>query len=209
MKKLSRLSKSQWNFIRRDAKFYVCILAAFAIGICVAAAFAFTLSELSHKELLLYLNDFFQNINQSGADSGALFTASILENLKNFGFLFFCSVTVIGAPFIAGFSAIKGFMHGFTLCFMFRLYGIRTVLFFLLGMLPHGLLLAPCYLFLCVLCLKFSVGLLHEKQELKRSLPPFLVTLFLFFLPAAMACLLQAYIEPLLIRLISGLYLTV
>ncbi len=207
MKKQPYLLKACLSYIKRDTKFYTWILIAFLLGGCIAAGLAFTLPELSCKELLLYLGDFFRNIEQNGADSSALFITGILENLKNFGFLFFCSLTVIGAPLIAIFSAVKGFMHGFTLCFLFRLYGIRAALFFLLGMLPHYMILIPCYGLLCGRCLKFSAFLLREKQELKRSLPTFLAGLIFLFLPATMASLLQAYIEPLLIRLISGLYL--
>ncbi len=208
MRKRVQTPKSWLPYFQKDLYFYICILASFTIGGIIAAVFAFTLPELSCKELLLYLEDFFRNIEKSGADSAALFRSGLLSNLKNFGFLFFFSVTVIGAPFIAAFSAFKGFIHCFTLFFMFRVYSIRAGLFFLLGMLPHYLLLIPCYLCLCVVCLKFSLSLIREKQELTKTIPRLLAMLALFFVLATMATLLQAYIEPLLIRLISGLYLS-
>lgn len=206
MRKKTQLKKTGILYCVQNIKFIVCILASFTIGGIFAAVFAFTLPELSCKELLLYLEDFFRNMKNSGADSSALFRSGMFSNLKNFGFLFFFSVTVIGAPFIAAFAAVKGFMHLFTLFFMFRLYGVRAAIFLLLGMLPHYILLVPCYSILCVVCLKFSLLLLHEKQELKKNISRLLITLVCLFLLASMAVLLQAYIEPLLIRLISGLY---
>ena len=109
MRKRVYLQKKQLSFLQKDLYFYICILASFIVGGIIAAVFAFTLPELSCKELLLYLEDFFRNTKQSGADSSALFRAGVVSNLKNFGFLFFFSLTVIGAPFIAGFSAFKGF----------------------------------------------------------------------------------------------------
>jgi len=206
LRKRNQLTKTGILYCIQNIKFIICILASFTIGGIFAAVFAFTLPELSCKELLLYLEDFFRNMEHSGADSAALFRSGLLSNLKNFGFLFFFSVTVIGPPFIAAFAAVKGFMHCFTLFFMFRLYGVRAVAFFLLGMMPHYLLLIPCYGILCTVCLKFSLLLLHEKQELKKNISRLLLTLVCLFLLATMAVLLQAYIEPLLIRLISGLY---
>lgn len=207
MRKRVQTSKPWLAYLQKDLYYYIYILASFIVGGIIAAVFAFTLPELSCKELLLYLEDFFRNIESSGTDSALLFRSGLLSNLKNFGFLFFFSVTVIGAPFIAGFSAFKGFTHCFTLFFMFRVYGIRAALFFLLGMLPHYLLLIPCYLCLCVTCLTFSLSLIREKQDLTKTIPRLLICLVLFFILAIMATLLQAYIEPLLIRLISGLYL--
>ena len=184
------------------------VLASVIVGGMIAAVFAFTLPELSCKELVLYLKDFFQNMSQNGADASALLRSGIFTNLKNFGFLFFFSVTVIGAPFLVIFGAFKGFMHCFTLCLMFRLYGIRAALFLILGMLPHYLLLIPTYLGVTAFCLRFSVQLACEKNDFKKTLPRLLVTLAGFFLPAVMTTLLQAYIEPPLIRLISGLFLS-
>lgn len=208
MRKKVKLPKTWLTFIAKDVKFYSLILASFTIGGIIAAVFAFTLPELSCKELLLYLEDFFRNMSESGADAAALFRSGLLSNLKNFGFLFFFSVTIIGAPLIILFSAVKGFAHGFTLFFMFRLYGVKAALFFLLGMLPHYLILIPCYLGLCALSLKFSFTLLHEKNELKKSILRLVLLFVAFFMLATMATLMQAYIEPLLIRLVAGMYLS-
>ena len=187
--------------------YILCILAAFLAGGVFAAVFACTLPELSEKELLLYLSDFFGNIRQSGADAGALFRESMLLSLQNFVLLFLCALLIIGAPFVAAFAAIKGFVHSFTLIFMFRLYGIKTALFFLLGLLPHYLLCAPVYLAACVLALRCSVTLGREKQDLKKTFFRLLLAFLLLFLGATMASLLQAYLEPGLIRLISGLFI--
>lgn len=208
MKKLHILPNAYRLYVKPDAGFYICVLASFIVGGIFAAVFAFTLPELTCKELLLYLDDFFQNINRQGADSAVLFKTGILLHTKNFGFLFLFSVMVIGAPFIAGFASIKGFMHCFTLFFLFRMYGVRAAAFTAAGMLPHYLLLIPCYLMTCTVCLKFSVQLFRERYDIRKKLPRFALTLAGFFCLAVMSLLLQAYVEPILIRLIAGLYIT-
>lgn len=207
MKQLHQIPRNLLLYVKADGKLYLCILASFCIGGVFAAVFAFTMPELSCEELLLYLNDFFQNMSQIGADSAALFKTGFMLNLQNFGLLFLCSLMVIGAPFIAAFAAVRGFMHCFTICFMLRLYGAKAILFFILGMLPHYLLLIPCYLLLCGICLKFSAALRQGRADLKKRIPAFVIKLFGLWILAVLASLLQSYIEPFLIRLISGLYL--
>ncbi len=194
--------------VKENYKLHICILIAFLVGCLLAALFAFTLSPLACEELLLYFSDFFQNISETGTDAGLLFKTGLLRNLQNFLVLFLFSVMVIGAPFIAGFVTVHSFVHSFTLFFMFRLYGAKTLLFILAGILPHYLLLIPCYLFLCVSCLQFSLSLLKDRQEPAKKISILLGKLVFFYLLSIMAALLQAYVEPLLIRLISGIYLS-
>lgn len=208
MKKSHILPNAYRLYVKPDAGFYIGILASFIVGGIFAAAFALTLPELTCKELLLYLDDFFQNISRQGADSAVLFKTGLLLHAKNFGFLFLFSVMVVGAPFIAGFAAVKGFMHCFTLFFLFRMYGIRAAAFTAAGMLPHYLLLMPCYLIVCAVCLKFSVQLFCERYDMRKKLPRFILALAGLLCLAVMSSLLQAYVEPVLIRLIAGLYIT-
>ncbi|MBE7021676.1 MAG: hypothetical protein E7414_00410 [Ruminococcaceae bacterium] len=206
MKRVNALPKVFLRFIQADARLYIYILLAFIIGGIFAALFAFGLPESALTELSLYVDDFFQNMHKSGTDSVLLFQDGLVMHIKSFGILLLLSVMVIGAPFIAVFAGLKGFMQGFTLFFMFRVYSFRAVLFFLAGMLPHGLILLPCYSVLFVTCLKFSKSLVRDRQNLKARLLHFALILGILFLVAVMATLIQAYVEPLFIRLIAGMY---
>ncbi len=207
MKQLHYLSGHLWMHMKTDYKLHICIMASFLIGGVCAAVFTFTMPVLSCEELLLYLDDFFQNMHQKGADSVALFKASLFMSFKNFGLLLLFSLMVIGAPFIVAFTAVRSFMHCFTLFFLFRLYGIRAALFILAGMLPHYLLIIPCYWFLSVTCLKFTASLFKGRGDFKTCLSGYCARVIVLFILAVLAALLQAYVEPLLIRFISGLFI--
>ena len=200
------IQKSAYH-LKDNLTFYAVIAAAFLAGGVLAAVCAFSLSELDNKELMLYLNDFFSNVNQTGSDGFLVFKLSVLMQLKEFGLLFLLSVMVIGAPFVVAFTAFKGFCGCFTLLFLFKTYGMKAALFFLVGMLPHCLILIPCYAFLFVACIKFSLSLTKEKFDFKMKLLRFLLLLCLLFAVSVMASLLQAYIEPIFIKLISGYFL--
>ncbi|MBR5237051.1 MAG: stage II sporulation protein M [Clostridia bacterium] len=193
-------------FAEAEQKVYIWLGLSFAAGIVLATVSALTMPQAACEEMLLYLKDFFQAIGESGADSGALLKTALFGHAKNFVFLFLCSVMVIGAPFIVVFSGFCGFVQTFTVVFLFRLYGVRTLLFFCAGMLPHYLLSGPCYVLLFALCLQFSLGLFKEKQSIRKRVVSLLCKLGILFAIAVLSSLLQAYIEPLFIGLISGLY---
>lgn len=194
------------DHIQAERILYITVLASFLAGGVLAIVFVFTMPELSCRELLLYLNDFFHNMSVQGADAQAVFYAGLWQNLQNICFLFLFSVMVIGAPFVAVFASVQGFMHCFTLFFMFRIYKAKAALFAVAGMLPHYLLLAPCYLALCVTCLSFSLSLTKEKLILTRKLTLFLGKLLGFYAMTVLSVLMQSYVEPPLIRLIAGLF---
>ncbi len=206
MKRIGAWKKACLYYVQTEIKLFICILTAFVIGGIFAAVFALSLPEETAGELLAYLDDFFQNMEQSGADASALFASGMRMHIQNFAFLFFASVMVVGAPLVVLFAAVKGFMHGFSLVLLFRLYNLRAALFFLLGMLPHYLLLAPCYAFLLAFCLRFSLSLFRDRQEVGKSVMHFVLILILLLIFAAMGTLLQAYVEPILVRLIAGLF---
>jgi len=181
------------------------IMIAFGLGFVASAVFVFTMQDTVCQELSIYLQDFFHNIAESGTDSAVLCKTGIGMNFRNVLFLLLCSFLIIGAFFIVGFSVLGGFVHGFTFFFFCKQYGIKSLLFFLLGMLPHYTLLAPAYLFFLVLVLRFSL-LLREKHELKRRVVSLFAKTAVLFALMLMATLLQAYVEPALIGLIAGMF---
>ncbi len=207
---MRRQQKSK-KFISADishiAPYGIVILSAFLVGGIFAAVFAFLLPELTVKELHLYLDDFFRNIKASGTDSFALFRHSLLANLRNFGIIFLFAVMLPGALFLGLFSGFGGFTGGFTLFFLLRLYGFRAVLFALLGILPHALLLLPAYFVALSASLYHAVTLLKEPKEPKHRLFRLSLCLVGALSLTLASSLLQAYIEPALIRLIANLFI--
>lgn len=207
MRKTGYRTKAFLSYLQRDERLWLCIVIAAVLGLFASALYAFLMKESACEELHLYLQDFFKNISQSGTDGGALFKTALRTNGTNCIFLLLSSLMVIGAPLVVGFAAIRCFMHGFTLFLLLRLYGVRALLFFILGMLPHYLLLVPAYGLLCVLCLRFTLTLMHDKGDLKRRLFLFLGKTLGLFAVTLMAALLQAYVEPFLIGLVAELYM--
>ncbi|MBE7028229.1 MAG: hypothetical protein E7407_04260 [Ruminococcaceae bacterium] len=195
--------------IKSNVTYYVSILCAFVCGGIVAAACVLGLSELSLKELSIYFDDFFKSINSSGSDSFNIFKMAVESNLKLYILLILLSVMVIGSPFIVIVSSVLGYSLFFTLFFVFKTYGIRAMVFVFGAMLPHQLILLPCYALTLLTCLHFSVSLFKVKSDMKTVLPPFLIKMTVLFLVSLLSALLEAYVEPIFLELMSPLFLEV
>jgi len=206
LKKVRSLRVVLRQFVSENPGLFWCVAALFFCGVLASALYCFRVPAERANELHVYMNDFFFNMQQNGADSFWLFKTGVLKHIWNFIFVILCSLMLCGAPLIAIFASVKGFLHGFTWFFVFRAYGIRALLFVSLGMLPHYLVIAPCYMILLVQGMQFSTLMLKERQEIKYRLIRYITTCIILMLCAIAATLLQAYVEPLLIRLISGVY---
>ncbi len=208
VKRIRNISAILHEYLHHHTGLIIILVAAFLAGFIASVVFGMQASPDTIDELRLYMNDFFQNMHQSGADPVALFKTGFTMHTINFLVLTLCAIILIGIPLVAVYAAIKGFMHGFTLFVMLRIYGFKTLLFILLGMLPHYVILVPCYLLVCLLCMNFAGSIRQDAHEIKTNFLHFLIGLFVLFVFALMATLLQAYVEPVFIRLISGLYLS-
>ncbi len=192
--------------VKENITYYGICAAALLCGVIVAAVCAFSLTELNAKELTLYFNDFFTNFTQTGADSSVIFLSSLKSNALLFVLLALFSTMIVGAPFIVAIGLYSGFTVGFTVVFLFKTYGLRTLLFLLGGMLPHALITLPCHLMLLAVCLRFSVSLTKDRSSLKNRLTSFFFVLLALFAVSIASSLLQAYIEPVLLGCFSGYF---
>lgn len=204
-----RLMKDRFlSSVRADRLFYIIAAGAFLGGAALAVIAVSAMPELQGKEILLYMDDFFGFLNEQAADGNQIFRTALCSNAWSFILLSLCALSVAGILFVGGFCAFKGFINGFLIGFMFRMYGTRALLFLLAGMLPHALLLLPCYLFYTTACMKLSVsiagtGLANIRQRAAGAAGVVLV----FWLLALSASLLQGYIEPIFLKLASGMFL--
>ncbi len=205
--KQKRLTIVFKEHVEAHIKTYVILVGACLLGGIVAVFYTMHMPPLSTKELSLYVDDFFKTIQENGTDAAALLKAGLLLQAENFVLLLLFSCMSIGTPLIAGFSFVSGFRHAFSIVLFFRLYGIRAIVFVLFGCLAHYLILVPCYLVLCARAIEFTKTERRENGNFKKKCLGHMLFFCLMFLIASFALLLQAYIEPLAIRLVAGLFL--
>jgi len=72
VKRIRNLSSVLPGYIHRHTAFIIIIAAAFLVGLIAAIVFGAQAPTDTVDELRLYLDDFFHNMDQSGADPVAL-----------------------------------------------------------------------------------------------------------------------------------------
>lgn len=204
---ITNLRKTCIFHIKSNITYYVLILCGFVCGGIIAAACVFGLSELSFKELTIYFDDFFNSINSGSSDAFSIFKIAATSNLKLYIVLILLSVMVIGMPLIAVLSALVGYSFWFSVLFLFKTYGIKGIVFVLGGILPHQLIMLPCLALTLVICMQFSISLFKGKSDVKSGLLSFLLKMTALFLVSMLSVLLEAYIEPIFMELMSPLYI--
>ena len=200
--------KKTLQHIRENFAYYGFSASALFVGAAIAAVCAFSLPELSQKELVLFFDDFYINLTETGTDAKIIMLGGFKTNLFLFFALIFMSSSIIGLPLIIMTAMAKGFAFSFALAFMFRAYGVRALLFFVSAVLPHMFITFPLNLLLFAICIKFCKSLPIGKQGLKKEFGGFLLTLASLFLLAMAGVLMQAYIEPLLLECFAKFFIT-
>ncbi|MBR2499567.1 MAG: stage II sporulation protein M [Clostridia bacterium] len=204
---LTKLQRTLKFHLNNNITYYIILLCGFICGGIIAAVCVWKMSEFDYKELSVYFNDFFSGINKTGADSLEIFRLSVMSNFKLYVFMILLSMMIIGYPLLPLISATFGYSVFFALFFVFKAYTIKGVLFYLCAMFPHHLISFPCHSVALMNSMQFSISIIKGKAEIKNRLFRYLVKMLIFFLITVLSSLLQGYIEPVLIRLISKLFL--
>lgn len=195
------------NFhIRNNIADCILILCGLLCGGIVAAVCVFGIYDLDFKELITYFNDFFESVEETGVNSLEIFKLSVFTNLKLTVLVVMLSMMVIGSVFIPLISALAGYSFCFTLFFLLKAFGVKGILFFLAGVLPHLLIGFPCFLLMLIVSMNFSLSLYKDKGDNKSKIGAYLLKISVIFVLSVPGSLLQGYVEPIIIRLIMPLF---
>jgi len=187
--------------LEQNLKGYIFIAGVFAAGVILSCVL--NISAGSEEEIKLYITDFISNIKNYSTDSLKTFSIAINGHIRFISIIFLMSITVIGNIGIYLYVFLKGFSYGAVLIALFNMMGIKTILFFFCAIFPHLVILLPCFSAYMQFCIKNSQLISKNTKNIKTSvLMPFLSGIICIML-ASVAALIQAYLEPLLIRLIN------
>jgi len=190
------------------------ILMTFVIGVSAGAFTVNGLSSMQRDDLSNYFQGFLQLLDNQNFNSGELFTAALIENMKITGLLWILGVTIIGIPFIYIIMGIKGFVTGFSSAYIIQALGVKGILFTGFALLPKEIIIVPCLIAISVNGIKFSMHLVKnrtDQDKLKSSIKASFVSYCLF--TAFFSCiimsgvLIDAYLTPVLVRIITPVLL--
>lgn len=205
---LTRLKYAVIKHIRENSILYLVFLILFSLGIGLGAFWVRNLSVESKDLLIRYLNGFFSLIPGGTLSNGSIFKTSFINNIVPAVLLFIFGFTYLGIVFSSLYIIFKGFCFGFSVAFLVAGYGSNGLLFSLVSLLPHSIILIPGTIFLCAVCLQFSLYLLKYRNDKRyenrrQNLISYSASFTVGLIAIILASLIESYITPVFIRSLS------
>jgi len=186
--------------IENNLKGYILLSAIFVAGVVLAIIFG--AKTVGEEEIRLYFSDYIQSVKNSGTEPISTFNLSMKGYIEFALVMFVSAVTVIGVPLSLIYIFIRGYSFGTVICCLFKAFSARAILIILCAVIPHYIIAMPLCMAFGMYSVKKTAGLLSGGISVKRNLLiPFLISVC-FLCSVSIAALVQAYLEPLLIKLI-------
>lgn len=197
---VKRLKSDLKQIIINDLKGYILILCVFIAG--AALSYVINVSSGIEGEIRLYINDFVSAVKNYSTDSDATFSTAMLSYVNGIVILFLMSLSVVGSIGILIFVFVKGFSYGIVLISMFSVMETKAILLFFCLILPHALVMIPCFLVYSLFCFKNAYMLTKGPKDIKSYIIKPIVYGGFCFSFLSVSALIQAYVEPLLTRVV-------
>ncbi|MGM7635450.1 stage II sporulation protein M [Bacillus sp. Hm123] len=207
-KKISSILIGQ--HVQANASIYVFVAVLFFMGVVFGAVVVNSLSLNQKEDLAYYLQQFFGQVSDGQiAVSQDIFWQSFIHNVKYLGSIWLFGISIIGLPLIFIFLFMKGIVIGFSVGFLVQQMSWKGFFLSMTTVLPQNLIIIPIFLFVAAVSTAFSLQLIKKifmKQGNQFYIGPFLLRYILFFFiaiaAAAMAAGVEAYISPLLMKMV-------
>lgn len=197
---VKKLKNELKHMLANNIKGYILIVCVFFAGMTLS--YVLNITSGLESEIKLYINDFLASVKNYSADSNATFLSAMSGYLKGILLLMLMSLSVLGSVGTLAYVFIKGFSYGIVLTSMLSVMESKAILLFLCLILPHCLILAPCFLAYSLFCMKNAYSVSKGVKDIKmRIIMPVIYGIFSLAVLSA-AALVQAYLEPLLTRVV-------
>lgn len=198
--------------IRNNIILYFLVLLCFLVGISVGGFTVKVISPSHKQEIVSYLNSFFQLFTAQGLNKLDIFTQSFINNIQLLSLSWISGLLVISIPAIILIILFKGFVIGFTVGLLIEQFKFKGVLLFLVGVLPHNLIIIPIFIAAGVTSILFTITIIKKKlnksNKLKevnfyKEMIPYTAIYVLFTAFVLVAVSIEAFISPVFIKLIN------
>jgi len=144
---------------------YLLTILFIATGMILGLYCVKYMGDVDKSTLINYITAFGSSSTLDGLSNKEILMGTLKNNIPIIIGFWFLGLTVVGLPIIILINIYKGFSLGFFI------YGLKEkgLLLSLLGVLPQNLIYIPCLIFLSVLSIEFSIGIVKEKFTKKYS----------------------------------------
>jgi stage II sporulation protein M len=196
------------NSLRQSWPVYLVVLVLFALGIAAGALSVQSIQADQAQELSIYLDQFMMQAGVIEVDTVKALREVLYTDIVVILAVYLLGLTVIGIPVIMGIIFTRGFVLGYTVCFLASEKSMQGIILACVAVLPQNILLVPALLMAGVASLSFAVLLARRFNNSKVIVwPSFigysgLIIMVLVF--SALAGLVEVYFTPYLVKLAAN-----
>lgn len=156
----------RWLFghFQNNFLIYFILSAVFAIGIIIGAITIKVLKTAQVDNMIVFLNSFFKAMEGNEFDNIAILKQAIADNFKTIGLVLTTGYIIVGIGIIPVVIMFRGFAIGFTVGFIVNEFGIKGLLFAILGILPQNLLIIPGIISISSIGMTFSISNMKRRN---------------------------------------------
>lgn len=204
----------RWLFKQFQENFaiYFIVAIVFAIGIITGAVTIKVLNSEQKNDIMIFINTFFRAMGNNSFENLSIFKQSLIDNFKTIGLIYITGLVIIGIPIIPVTVMFRGFALGFTVGFLVNEYGLQGFLFSILGILPQNLIIIPAILSISSIGMAFSMKSIKNRKfksinnNMHWNIVNYSILILFFSIIVIIGCLIEAYISPIFLRLISDYF---
>jgi len=194
--------------LKINKRLFLFLVVFILIGILSGTIFSLILSPSDQRLTEVYLNTFFQNINNFTSKETLL---NILITTLGFSFLIYLfGISVIGFVIILFMLFGKAFVLGFTISSIINVFKTKGVIYALLYVFPHHIINLLLLLILSGMALTFSfkiiINLFKEKKIDFSNLKKYNAVLLIVLMFQTINCFYEVLFVPKILSLILPLF---
>ncbi len=206
---MGRKFLSLWaDSLRQSWPAYLAVLVLFAIGIAAGSLSVQRLQAEQAQELSIYLDQFMAQAGLIEVDSVKALQDVLYSDITVILAVYLLGLTVIGIPVILGIIFTRGFVLGYTVCFLAMEKSLQGIILACAAVLPQNIILVPALIMAGVASLSFAVLLARRFNNSKVVIWPNFVAysglILIVLVFSAAAGLVEVYFTPWLVKLAAN-----
>lgn len=200
------------DLILPNKKINLFIITILILGIISGSVFLMISSETDKTTVTTQIETFIKNISDNTINNGLALKNSLIINYIFIGIIFILGLSMIGVLVNIFLTYIKGFLVGFSISSIFLTYGYKGFFIALLYTFPAQIINIIVISILSIYSIMFSKNLLQiiisKKNTTNRlMLKKYSVILMFCIILSFISSLLEAYLFPQILKLITKYYL--
>lgn len=202
------MSSKKHNNINSQKKKYIFLLVIVIVGLIFGIVFSQVISKSDKLVVDNTVTNFFSSIEKGRIDYKDGLKSSVLSNILYLSSVWFLGMSVIGLPIVIFLLFMKGFILGFSIGSIIRIYKLKGIIGAFLYIFPHHIISIIVSILISFYAVMFSIKLfkylfLHQEINFKSLMKKYFKILLICFISFIICSLLETYLSPILINIFN------